>query len=278
MLNITDNEIDNEHILNKQSAYQSVLENKASKKILIILSVLFIFGFLILFFPWRQNITANGMLTTLQPEDREQTIHSMISGRVEKWYVREGQEVKTGDTIVFISEIKPIYLDPQLVERAKEQTRAKQDAAGAYQNKARALANQINALEQSQKLKLRQANNKILQSKFKVTSDSIDYETALINLDIAHRQFHRQEKLYNQGLKSLTELEKRKQKLQETINKKISAQNKWEASKNELQNNMLARDNLTNEFTEGDVRPGTVCDLCDFGAFVDLGGIDGLIH
>jgi small subunit ribosomal protein S1 len=35
---------------------------------------------------------------------------------------------------------------------------------------------------------------------------------------------------------------------------------------------------LLAELTEGDVRTGVVRNLVDFGAFVDLGGIDGLIH
>jgi small subunit ribosomal protein S1 len=38
------------------------------------------------------------------------------------------------------------------------------------------------------------------------------------------------------------------------------------------------RKRLIAELTEGDVRTGTVSSLVDFGAFVDLGGIDGLIH
>lgn len=38
------------------------------------------------------------------------------------------------------------------------------------------------------------------------------------------------------------------------------------------------RQRLLEELTEGDVRTGTVCSLANFGAFVDLGGIDGLIH
>ncbi|MCU0512593.1 MAG: S1 RNA-binding domain-containing protein [Anaerolineae bacterium] len=35
---------------------------------------------------------------------------------------------------------------------------------------------------------------------------------------------------------------------------------------------------LLAELKEGDVREGVVSGLCDFGAFVDLGGADGLIH
>jgi small subunit ribosomal protein S1 len=42
--------------------------------------------------------------------------------------------------------------------------------------------------------------------------------------------------------------------------------------------NSHRRQQLFQELTEGDVRTGTVCNLVDFGAFVDLGGVDGLIH
>jgi len=35
---------------------------------------------------------------------------------------------------------------------------------------------------------------------------------------------------------------------------------------------------LLDELQEGDIRKGSVRNLCDFGAFVDLGGADGLIH
>jgi small subunit ribosomal protein S1 len=38
------------------------------------------------------------------------------------------------------------------------------------------------------------------------------------------------------------------------------------------------RQELLEELTEGEVRTGTVRNLVEFGAFVDLGGVDGLIH
>jgi small subunit ribosomal protein S1 len=38
------------------------------------------------------------------------------------------------------------------------------------------------------------------------------------------------------------------------------------------------REEMLDELTEGDVRRGKVSNLTDFGAFVDLGGIDGLVH
>ncbi|HHX45523.1 MAG TPA: S1 RNA-binding domain-containing protein [Chloroflexi bacterium] len=48
-----------------------------------------------------------------------------------------------------------------------------------------------------------------------------------------------------------------------------AAQREWRAAQ---------RERLLSELREGDVRTGTVSNLCDFGAFVDLGGIDGLVH
>ncbi|HVC32884.1 MAG TPA: S1 RNA-binding domain-containing protein [Chloroflexota bacterium] len=38
------------------------------------------------------------------------------------------------------------------------------------------------------------------------------------------------------------------------------------------------RDELIAELHEGEIRTGRVTRLCDFGAFVDLGGADGLVH
>ena len=38
------------------------------------------------------------------------------------------------------------------------------------------------------------------------------------------------------------------------------------------------RTRLLRELEHGQVRPGTVSSICDFGAFVDIGGADGLIH
>jgi small subunit ribosomal protein S1 len=38
------------------------------------------------------------------------------------------------------------------------------------------------------------------------------------------------------------------------------------------------KDELLSELREGQVRTGVVSSLCDFGAFIDLGGADGLVH
>jgi multidrug resistance efflux pump len=250
MLNISHNSIDRDTVLKDQSSYQEVINTRLSKSIIYVLVGLLLIVLVVLFLPWTQNIRSRGKLTTLQPEDREQMINSMISGRVEKWFVREGQLLQTGDTIVFISEINSEYLDPQLLDRAKNQTDAKKASVEAYQQKAEALAQQIQALEKNQGLKLKQAQNYLRQAELKLTSDSIEFQTALVNLDIAQKQVERQEILYKEGLKSLTDLELRRQKYQESVNKKVYAENMWLATKNELLNAQINLNTIANEFGE----------------------------
>ena len=46
----------------------------------------------------------------------------------------------------------------------------------------------------------------------------------------------------------------------------------------ERENRAARKEALLRELAEGTSRKGTVSGLCDFGAFVDLGGADGLIH
>src|SRR5437868_8494778 len=73
---------------------------------------LFLLLSLSLFLPWTQNIRTDGTLTALNPAERPQTLQSIISGRIEKWHVQEGQLVQKGDTLISLSEVKDKYFDP----------------------------------------------------------------------------------------------------------------------------------------------------------------------
>ena len=131
---------------------------KILNKIILMASVL---GIIILFLPWTQNISGSGFVTTLKPNQRPQTIQTAIAGRIEKWYIKEGDFVEKGDTILFISEIKEDYFDPNLVGNTKNQVEAKKMALESYDGKVSSLGSQINAIENEKALKLEQAKNKI---------------------------------------------------------------------------------------------------------------------
>ncbi|WAC02531.1 biotin/lipoyl-binding protein [Lacinutrix neustonica] len=236
MLNISDNKlntkVDISHYESSKRAFGKS-HYKNFNRLLLLFAVLCV---IILFLPWTQNITANGAVTTLTPDQRPQSIQSPIPGRIEKWYVKEGDFVKKGDTILFVSEVKNDYFNPDLVKRTGEQIQSKNFSVESYGSKVNALDNQIAALQRERLLKLEQAKNKLLQSKLKVKSDSIDYEASKTNLNIAEKQFSRIETLQNEGLKSVTEVEEKRLKLQETQAKIISLENKYLAAKNEVLN------------------------------------------
>ncbi|UXX81078.1 HlyD family secretion protein [Reichenbachiella carrageenanivorans] len=242
--------MDREKLLKDFSSYQEVMSSHATKKFVFLLCGIFGLIFIGLFLPWTQNIRARGTLITLSPDGREQSINSVISGRIEKWYVREGELIAKGDTILHLSEMKTDYLDPNLVDKTKNQADAKKASKGAYLRKGQALDQQIAALGKNKALKLRQAQNYLHQSSLKLRSDSLEFETSLVNLDIAQKQFGRQQKLYDQGLKSLTELEGKRQKLQEANNKKMSAENKWLASQSQYINAELNLSTVENDYRE----------------------------
>ncbi len=236
MLNISHNQLNKSVDLTKSKSGKRVFHTRYYKYFNRFLGAFAIVGVIILFLPWTQNITGRGNVTTLTPDQRPQTIQSPIPGRIEKWFVSEGNFVAKGDTIMQISEIKSEYFDPNLVERTGQQRDAKQQSVGSYGEKVKALERQIAALSNERSLKLEQARNKLLQSKLKVQSDSIDFKVSKTNKQIAQRQFDRTVTLQKEGFKATRDVEDKRLKLQETEAKLISQENKLLASKNEVLN------------------------------------------
>ena len=236
MLNISHNKLNRKVDLTSYKAGKKVFHTRHFKYFNRFLKIFAGITIITMFLPWTQNITGKGYLTTLKPDQRPQTIQSPIPGKIEKWYVREGDFVKKGDTILHISEIKNEYFDPQLIERTGLQIEAKELSVTSYKEKVKALDGQIAALTNERRLKLEQAQNKLIQAKLKVRSDSIDLEAAKTNLSIAETQFNRTLSLQQEGLKAMTDVEAKRLKLQETQAKLISQENKLLASKNEVIN------------------------------------------
>lgn len=250
MLNLSDNKSLFDKKVNQFQTIKN-LENrphyKILNKIIIVVSILIL---IVLFLPWTQNISGTGAVTTLKPNQRPQTIQSVISGRIEKWYVQEGDFVRKGDTIMFISEIKEDYLDPNLVQNTQNQMMAKSSALESYSSKVGVLSTQIEAIENEKKLKIEQGLNKIKQSVFKIKSDSIDLVAVKTQLKIANTQFNRATQLNKEGLKPMTDVEEKRLKLQEVDAKIITQENKLLTSKNEYINSKVEINRINAEYSE----------------------------
>lgn len=236
MLNISDKNIRDNIDFPKYASFRYVNERIVKRVLIRIMGVFFGVFFIALFLPWTQNVQSRGYVTALKPEHRPQTIQSVIDGRIEKWYVQEGDYVEKGDTILFISEIRDQFFDPLLLDRTQNQIKAKESTVDAYSQKVKALENQINALLETSRLKVEQAENRLRQAELTLISDSIDFEASKVDYQIALDQFERMEELFKEGLKSLTDFETRKMAMQRTQANMIAAENRLLASKNEVLN------------------------------------------
>lgn len=203
-----------------------------------------------MFLPWTQNIRSKGNVTTLLQEQRPQQVNTLIGGRVTKWYVKEGDFVKQGDTLVQLSEVKVDYLDPDLLARTKEQLAGKQLAVEYYKSKVDVTEKQIGAINTGLQLKMNQLANKLKQLDLKVQSDSAEFIAATNDFNISTKQFNRQKSMYDSGLVSLTQLEIRNQQYQNALAKKISAENKLANSKQDLNITRIEMSALRQENTE----------------------------
>jgi multidrug resistance efflux pump len=174
----------------------------------------------------------------------------VIAGRVVKWHVKEGDYVEPGDTIVQIGEVKVDYLDPQLLDRTREQITAKSEAVESYRNKTQTADRQILALREAQDLKMRDMDNKIDQQRLKIRSDSIDLLAAVNDLGIKSEQFRRQKVMYDSGLVSLVQLEQRNQALQDAFAKKTSAEIKYNNARQEFLRLQIERNGELQQYLE----------------------------
>ena len=250
MLNITENRVEKWIDMNQFKSAKIFEDNKGYRMVKKTIWILGLLLLVFLFLPWTQNVSGAGSVTTLKPNQRPQTVQSAIAGRIEKWYVNEGDYVKKGDTILFISEIKEDYLDPNLVENTGKQVDAKVSSASSYASKVKALENQIGAIDNERGLKFKQAQNKLIQAKLKVQSDSIDLEAVKTQLKIAKTQYNRSINLNKEGLKPLTDVEEKRVKLQDTEAKIITQENKYIAAQNEVLNAKMELNRILAEYSE----------------------------
>lgn len=231
-------------------SYKKAFNTDNEIKALYWLTGLFLVFVATLLLPWTQNIQARGLITTRSPEERPQELNTVIAGRIENWYAKEGDLVKKGDTIIKITEVKENYLDPNLLARTEDQIKAKEGTVDFYRDKVTAIQNQLAAMYQARELKLESLRNKIQQSILYVQTDSMGFEAAKTEINIAKDQFKRAEELYKNGLISLTEFERRKQTLQVAEAKRTMAENKFMNAKQDLLNARIELNQVDREYSE----------------------------
>lgn len=192
------------------------------------------FAVVVLFLPYTQNIKVKGNVSTLYQEQRPQQLNSPIPGKIIRWFVKNGDYVKKGDTILQLTEVKEDYLDPLLVERTRQQLKAKKGVRDNYQAKVGTTENQIQALNTARILKLNQVKIKVSQLNNKLLADQAELEAAKNELSMSEDQYKRQKKMYEDGLVSLTQFQQRNVSYQNAQAKKTAAENKLAQTMQEI--------------------------------------------
>lgn len=250
MLEISKNKIsENVSFEGFKSIGMTIPKDESRKRIQILLWTM-LGMFLFLFLPWTQNISSKGFVTALRPDQRPQTVHSIIAGRIEKWYVAEGDYVQRGDTVLWISEIKDEYFDPLLLERTQLQVNAKNLSAKSYLDKVRSLEIQIQALKENNVLRKEQAENRLRMAELEVVSDSIRFQQSKVNYSVGVDQLKRTDKLYQEGLRSLTDFEQRELRFQDVQAGLVAAENDFLKSKNALIAARIELSAIDNDFAD----------------------------
>ncbi len=248
MLNISKNSINQYIKFEEFESFKNLYYKDGKKPLNLILFIFIILLVVIIFLPWTQNIQTQGFVNARNPEQRPQAIQTVISGKIESWFVKEGDRVKKGDTILQISEIKSEYFDTNLVERTQEQIDAKASSLESYQLKINALERQYNSLESAKNLKQKQIQIKIRQIRNQISIDSMNLTTIINEHAIALNQQERVKELYDKGLKSLSELQEKQVKYQQMSAKLVMQENKLLNEQNELTNYFIELSRIEQEY------------------------------
>ena len=213
---------------------------------------LFIFlgGIIVLFLPWTQNIKVIGNVSTLYQDQRPQQLNSPIPGRIIKWYVKNGDDVKKGDTLLQLSEEKDDYLDPLLVKRTEQQVDAKKGLQKYYEAKVGTTNNQMQALNSGRELKLSQLRVKISQLNHKMTGEEAELTAANNEFRMTADQYERQKKMYDEGLVSLTQFQQRSVSYQNALAKKTATENKLAQTRQEIMNVNIEQNATIQDYNE----------------------------
>jgi multidrug efflux pump subunit AcrA (membrane-fusion protein) len=171
------------------------------------ITLVLLFLLLIIFVPWTQTVTVTGQMSAFTPYERPQDIEAQITGRIKKWHVFEGDQVKEGDLILELEDNDPNFMSPHLLAFLDQRKKALEKAQHAaltridqLDKRILEMRNLVTAAVPSAEARVVEAGNKVREAYQKVEAAKIAATTAALNVE-RHKQ------LAKRGLVSQRELE-----------------------------------------------------------------------
>ncbi len=163
-------------------------------KVLVVLLMLVIVG--LLFMPWQQTVAGSGRVVTYAPQQRQQTVHAPITGRIIAWNERvvEGARVAQGEKILEMQDIDPNYL-----ARLEEKQDLKQAEYDAAQSKANSYQTIVGRFEAARDAAIEAARKQVDVAREKLRAEQQGLEQARAARWEKEQNYERQKTLYNGG-------------------------------------------------------------------------------
>ncbi len=163
-----------------------------------------ILGFLAvaLLSPWQQSVSGAGRVIAYAPNERRQPLDAPVSGRVVRWWVREGSLVKEGEPIVEI-----LDNDPLLVARLASEREAVLSKLDSYTERADMFEQSIETAGLARKSEIASAEAKLRASTEKLRSAEQKVEAAEAAAETASLNLGRTTALAERGLSAKRDLE-----------------------------------------------------------------------
>lgn len=163
-----------------------------SNRVSHLFSRLLLLGFLalllmVVFLPWRQFVKGSGRVIAFDPLERRVNVDSLVSGRIKRVHVMEGQRVKSGELLAEIQDN-----DPNLISNLKDQRANVLNRIEFAKSRVAALEDQIQGQTTAQARAIESAQQKILSTKIAAETANLDYNriAALFEKGLASRRDH----------------------------------------------------------------------------------------
>ena len=150
------------------------------------------------FLPWVQNVRGTGRVVALDPVERPQPLKAAVSGRIVKWHVREGAQVKQGDLIVEIQD-----LDPLRLENLRFQQTLLQEKLQAEDAKLNAMMRVVESAVAARDARIDAANQAVEVSEQALVGSREGLRAAVANELQMRRQLARTKELVEQKILSI---------------------------------------------------------------------------
>ena len=149
----------------------------------------FVVALVLLFAPWRQFVKGSGRVIAFDPLDRRVSVEALVSGRVKRIHVVEGQRVRSGELLAEIQDN-----DPNLLENLKSQRSIALGRIELVKSRVESLEAQVQGQLTAKDRALDSANQSIRAARIAAETAALDHAriASLFEKGLASRREHEQ--------------------------------------------------------------------------------------